>query len=101
MLIPFRGGPRHGLAVSCASIDQDVIEKLHLLTGMGTVRPEVIATKRTLYRWRVTTRSDVVRLLYYILPYMGERRSTRIGELLNYHADNPPLRRKREAVAQD
>jgi hypothetical protein len=75
--------------VACEMTDEDVISKIHILTGMGHVSCRERGGRKRLYLWRVTKRVDVVSLLKRIRPYMGERRGARIDELLKYDLDNP------------
>lgn len=82
------------LRITCAMTDLDVIEKLHRIVGMGSVQPGSIRDKRRLHAkpiwiWGASRRVDLVALLQAIRPHMGQRRGSRIDELLSYANENP------------
>lgn len=85
------------LRITCSMTDLDTIEKLHNVTGIGNFNPERRKYDKRrphakpAWVWSATRRPDVVYVLNAILPHMGERRSARIQELLDHHAEYPPL----------
>jgi hypothetical protein len=68
---------KKGPGVAADSADPDVVERLAMLTGAGTVVE--LGSRRagwkTRYRWRVTKKADVQMILSHILPCLGERRT--------------------------
>lgn len=88
------------LCVSCSMTDEDVVRKLHELTGMGSVITDKLRIgRRQVYTWRIANRSKVVELITYLRPYMGSRRGGRIDEMLAYNFDNPKIRQENGAVS--
>lgn len=70
--------------ISVQMTDQDIINRLHLVTGVGTT----FFTKRKKphhkdsWRWQVAAQAQVASLTEAVLPWMGKRRSGRIAELM-------------------
>jgi len=71
--------------VTVASTDADVIEKLLILTGIGTTRTAKRKTKRNkqVYVWNVTKRDDAGRLLELILPHLCKRRNAKASKTIS------------------
>ena len=84
--------------VTCGMTDRDVVERLRATVGFGTIfqdrRSRSNPNNKDLHTWRATRRSDVEPFLRRLQPLMGERRSARIGELLAYFDEHPPVYRK-------
>ncbi len=84
----FEPGPlakkRKGLAVAVDSTDPDVVERLAMLTGAGTLTNlgSRQANWKTRYRWRVTKKAEVQMILSRILPRLGERRAGQASYVL-------------------
>lgn len=79
-----------------AMSDEDVIRRLHSVSGCGTVR--ALATRpgyKPMWEWRAGKRTDVARLLCAMAPLLGERRRAKALEA----ADLLKLR-ERKLVAQ-
>lgn len=64
--------------------DEDVIRRLHELTGKGRVISSVRNPGRwkPSWRWQVQRAADVVEIVTLIEPMMGARRKRRIAEIL-------------------
>lgn len=60
------------------STDEDVVRRVHQLTGVGHVheRAQLQSGKRFWF-WKVTRADDVITFLRAIHPYLGERRRER------------------------
>lgn len=87
-----------GLGVSCSMTDKDVIDKIHSLVGFGsifTVSSRQI-NHQIQYKWNSSKRNDVVWLIEQLLPFMGERRSNKIQEMLKFHSNHPMVRMRQE-----
>lgn len=79
------------LAIHCEMTDEDVIRKLHSVFDVGTVNIRENTKGRTDFRprkktwiWSVQNHVGIEKVCQYVLPYMGERRSAKIKELLEY-----------------
>lgn len=70
--------------VTCSMSDLDVIHKLHRVVGFGIVCTGAPHkhTGCVMHRWQSEDRDRVPQLLRELLPYMGERRSAKIREVL-------------------
>lgn len=70
--------------VQLKMVDKDVVERAHELTGLGTIyrakdnRPN----HSDCWVWSVASQNEVVVLLENVLPWMGERRTSKIVEML-------------------
>jgi hypothetical protein len=75
---------KKGPEVVVDSTDPDVVERLTVLTGAGTVvnLGSRQANWKTRYRWRVTKKADVRMILSRILPRLGERRTGQVSCIL-------------------
>lgn len=79
--------------ISCAMCDRDVLEKLCGFLGLGRVQDPRKPQKphhKPAWRWAIRKRKDVLEVCEAILPYMGQRRSKRIREILQAMKDHPP-----------
>lgn len=78
--------------IQCNMTDEDVIRRLHELTGLGAVRGPLPVQKdhhKPAFSWTVNRRSEVICLLNQIRPWMGQRRKARIDDILHAHATGP------------
>ncbi|WP_157224912.1 hypothetical protein [Nocardia thailandica] len=88
-----------GLAVNCTMTDRDVIQRLCDVVGYGSVRAEALREgRKQAYTWRIGNRREVLNVVTAILPYMGTRRSNRIGEMLAHNETRPPRRQEKGRV---
>lgn len=79
------------LAIHCEMTDEDVVRKLHSVFNVGTVnvrentkgRSDTRPRKKT-WIWSVQNHAGIEKVCQCVLPYMGERRSAKIKELLEY-----------------
>jgi hypothetical protein len=57
--------------------DLDVLHKLQATLGCGSIHPCRTTQKhhKPIWRWRVSNRKDIYRVLSSFLPYLGLRRS--------------------------
>lgn len=71
-----------GCNLTLSSTDLDIVERAQAWSGMGRITGPKWAKKSTkpFWRWQVSDRSDLVRLLLAIAPIMSERR--RITQIL-------------------
>ena len=73
-----------GSVVVVVRTDQDIIERLREPTGIGTINGPVAPQKshhKPSWRWQVSQKQDVARLLLAVYPLMGERRKATIAKL--------------------
>lgn len=79
--------------VVCKMNDRDVIERLHKLMGIGRVYTHTYTNKRygeqMAWMWKVARREEVVEVMNRLRPLMGQRRGSRIDEILGKLADLP------------
>lgn len=75
--------PRNTGRLTVKMNDEDIIRRLHSLTGVGTVCRE----SRGQFAWQVQKRADVPPILRTLLPWMGARRTARINEVLAAHEE--------------
>lgn len=76
-------------AIHCEMTDKDVIERLHGVFQVGTIcvrennnRKDGVKRK-TSYIWSVQKQEHIRQVLSLILPIMGERRSSKIKQMLD------------------
>jgi len=80
----YKGQWKPGIArLQIGMTDRDVIEKIANLLNT-TVSINNRGKKKTCYFTSLARRRDLKRLLISILPYMGNRRSSKIHELLEH-----------------
>lgn len=81
------------LSVKCDMTDEDVIMKLALTAGFGTVNTSKRGENKRIWRWCGQGTQDVIDFEAMLFPYLGERRRKQI--LLthdlrrNYELANP------------
>lgn len=75
--------------VACSMTDLDVLEKLRMSVGRGSIHP---ITKRQSHwkdAWIFTARGrDAEAIMDAIYPYMGKRRQAKISEVLKFYREN-------------
>lgn len=73
--------------------DRDIVDRFAAVVGMGTVRgplPVQEAHHKPAYSWSICQRNEVACFCRAVLPWMGERRGARIGQILSaYEASEP------------
>lgn len=69
--------------VTIAMVDKDIIDRVERVTGIGRRFEQKLKSGKTLYQWRVNKQEDVVAFLTKILPFMGQRRTARIKEVMD------------------
>lgn len=72
------------LRIECQMTDQDVVEKLCSVFGMGKVAAATARKEghKPIWRWSVYSKTDILRVLQRVEPYMGDRRGARVAEML-------------------
>ena len=64
--------------------DEDVINKLHRLAGVGKVYYEPNKNHKPAWNWVLFRQADVKAFLVRILPYLGYRRACRALDAIDY-----------------
>jgi len=82
------------IQITCSMTDLDVLQRLQSILG-GNIENKPRLDKRysnpkPLYRWYITKRREVEPLLHILQPLMGNRRSAKIQEIINYADANQP-----------
>jgi hypothetical protein len=62
--------------------DEDVVKRFQAIAGYGNIRTKIdgrnpFTPYKTMYVWEAKKTSEVMRILYFLLPYLGERRRSR------------------------
>lgn len=69
--------------------DKDVIESLHFITGVGTVREvKVQENRKRLWLWSVAARRDVIYIVNLIYPFLHARRKEQADKVLEASKSN-------------
>lgn len=74
--------------IRVAMVDEDVVRKLHKISGVGTVLGPILSPSRAehnyqpLYIWAVQKQKDAAALMMTLYPLMGIRRQAKITECL-------------------
>jgi len=67
--------------------DEDIVRRLREFTGVGNVQGPYSNPKKPhhspMWRWTVQRSKDATDLMERLLPFMGVRRATKIGSILN------------------
>jgi hypothetical protein len=83
------GFEKNGYRLQLDMTDEDVVLRAYELMGVGTFRVKPTPENRkTIFRWSVRKKEDVVYILYNIQPFMGNRRGARIAEIIKDYEDN-------------
>jgi hypothetical protein len=82
-----------------ASTDEDVLQRAHMLTGVGTLRGPIDRGHKPHWIWNVTSRAQVYALLAALYPWFGKRRQARVIECLTYYRENPKGKWRKEVAA--
>lgn len=65
--------------------DRDVVERFAAIAGYGSIRqkPDTRQTyNKIMYVWTARKTNEVMRILHFMLPYLGERRRARAMDAL-------------------
>lgn len=82
--------------INCSMTDEDTVRRVHEITKAGTVTtPALRPGCKQVWAWRTGAREDVIRICNAVLPYMGQRRSAKIRELLADYEQYPRYRARR------
>lgn len=68
---------KQGVTVKVSMTDEDVIRRLHRITGVGQVGGPYAGTNKPRYVWYCGAKQEVLWLLLEMLPWLGERRTAR------------------------
>jgi hypothetical protein len=80
----FTHGSKQTPQVALQMRDEDVVRRVHQLTGVGHVNGPYVNTghgSSPYYRWAVAVKPDVVFVIDRVLPWLGDRRRARALEL--------------------
>jgi hypothetical protein len=72
--------------------DRDVVERVNALfpaVGGVTERVQTGKGSKPIHEWYIMRGDEITRILNLILPYLGERRTAKAHELLEYIANRP------------
>jgi hypothetical protein len=91
----FKTNGRTGIALEVAMTDQDVVQRLQDVTGVGRVNGPYWAKKSTkpYWTWTVGKKAALARLVLAIYPLLGSRRQGRVADLLDRFSFRPIHRR--------
>jgi hypothetical protein len=88
-----RRGRVDGWRLSITMTDEDIVRRVHGITGRGSVIP--IPRQRDdwkdAWRWGVNRRDHIAVIVRALLPYLGKRRSADVAEFLRWYDDQPAL----------
>lgn len=91
-----QGNKRAKVRITIAMTDEDVIDRLLEVTGVGTKDERRVDEKNPkhsrIYFWRIGRREEVAEFLTAILPYLLSRRTAKAEEALNIIAENMAVR---------
>jgi hypothetical protein len=74
---------REYIRVSVKMTDEDIIRRLHSVTGIGKVAgPHANGDLKPSWKWEVNVQKDASALMMTLYPIMGERRQEKIEECL-------------------
>lgn len=75
---------KFGIRLRVNMVDEDVIRRLHKITGVGKVYERDLRSesRQLQYVWDVCRRNEVLDVLYKIRPWLGTRRSIRASEAI-------------------
>ena len=78
--------------------DEDVVRRVHALTGVGSVTTHQRPNRKRVWTWRTGDREAVDQLAKTVLPHMGARRSAKIRELIKHLQNKRRIRAKKGEV---
>ena len=86
------------ITVSMSSTDHDVLLRAQRIAG-GTITGPVTRTlaregTKPVWCWTVNRRADAAALMMSVLPFLGERRATKVREVLAEWRSAPIVRRR-------
>lgn len=89
----------HVLSVTVRMTDKDVVERLHSILGGRFYGPyKEVSRNKPIYTWALRRREELIPVLREILPFMGDRRTARIMELLDSNNRFPKGRERIDAA---
>lgn len=71
----------HAARISVGMTDEDTINKLLDITGVGCINTSQRGNYKRLYTWTVSNRNDVMHILASITPLLSNRRREKVAEL--------------------
>ena len=80
------------IILSVQMTDEDVVRRLHSITGLGHITTRENGDYKPSWDWRVTKHDDSARLLEAMLPLLGQRRTRKAREAIDWLRENPPRR---------
>ena len=84
-----------GAYINVSMTDEDVVRRVHSLTGVGTVITHQRPNRKRVWTWRTGDREAVDQLAKTLLPHMGERRSAKIRDLIAHLQSKRRIRVKK------
>lgn len=84
LLVPDKRSRHIECRISCEMNDVDLIERLYNVLRAGRIYDRVRTNGKASKQVIISKRSDVYRVLNYIRPYMGIRRTKRIDEIISH-----------------
>jgi len=88
----------NAMYINCSMTDEDIIRKIESIIGEGSVTTYQKPDRKRVWTWRTGNRRTVIDLCKLLLPYMGERRSAKIQEMIDYDLANPKKRQEKGKV---
>ncbi len=87
----FENRKRYSLGL--CTTDLDVLKKFHRVVGFGEIyfKKKYKSHYKQTWEWRAGKLEEIKIIGNKFLPFLGERRSSKINELISY---NPPSRKK-------
>lgn len=81
---------------SASSTDLDVLEKFRSVIGIGAIYSNGSFTHKQVWVWKINGITNIRILSEIVGPYLGERRSKRLAELLSWE---PAPKKHRDDVS--
>lgn len=78
-------------AIVVEMLDEDIINRLQDITGVGRIRKEPRPGRpnaNQMHVWKVSVKKDVARLLLAIYPLLGERKQNQVAALAPHLSPN-------------
>lgn len=79
-----RQGDTLSVRLALAMTDEDIVRRCQEMADCGSVRHRPVPGHKDQWVWDVSARRDVARILLAIYPLMGERRKSKIGEVVEH-----------------